>query len=105
MTPQALYDELARNAQHILSVWGDDGARRQARMKAPLPEEDKDDNEDAADPREDRPLRHADKYGLDIDGEFRVKKFQKRFKHWEEVIKIANEVLIDEMRTLLEFQP
>ena len=71
-------------------------------MKAALPEEDKENDVDAG---PERPLRHADRYGLDIDGEFLTKKFQKRFKHWEEVVKVANEVLIDEMRTLLEFPP
>ncbi len=102
LTPQALYDELARNAQHILSTWRGDATRREARMKAPLPDEGEKEKEDD---KEDKPLRPGDRYGLDIDGEFRPKKFPRRFKYWEEVIKTANEVLLDEMRTLLEFSP
>ena len=37
----------------------------------------------------------------DIDAEFR-RKFTKRFCGWEETVKAASEILIDEMRTLLE---
>jgi len=47
-------------------------------------------------------LRPKDKYGIDIDGEFRTKGFKKRFKGWEECIKIAFEIQLDEMKTLLE---
>ncbi len=99
-TPQALFDELARTTQFILSSWSGDATRRQARMKAPLEEEGEKDEEDVQ--GDEKPLRHKDKYGLDIDGEFRTKKSQNRFRHWEEVVKIANEVHLDEMRTLLE---
>ncbi len=73
-------------------------------MKAPLPGEGEKEKEDA-NLQEDKPLRPGDRYGRDIDGEFRPKKFPRRFKYWEEVIKTANEVLLDEMRTLLELSP
>ena len=44
LTPQALFDELARNTQFILSSWRGDATRRQERMRAPLEEtEDEDD--------------------------------------------------------------
>ena len=40
----------------------------------------------------------------DIDKEFR-RNSHKRPTGWEDTLKIANEVLIDEMRTLLESSP
>jgi hypothetical protein len=40
----------------------------------------------------------------DIDEEFR-RKFMRRFCGWEDAVKTASEVLIDEMRTLLERPP
>ena len=40
----------------------------------------------------------------DIDKEFR-RKFARRFCGWEDAVKAASEVLIDEMRTLLEHPP
>ena len=109
MTPQALYEELARNAQFILSTWSGDATRRQARMKAPL-EHDKaeeaseGENEDnEAD--DEVPMRPKDD-ALDIDAEFRCCRNQfrsaQRFANWQEVAKIAFEVHLDEMRTLLE---
>ena len=75
----------------------------------------------------DAPVRPPDKYGLvgvsdaslstrapmhppvypqacrtkDIDKEFH-RRFAKRFSGWQEAVKSASEVLIDEMRTLLE---
>ena len=42
-----------------------------------------------------------DKYSLDIDKDSR-RVLLKRFPNWEEALKSANEVLIDEMLTLLE---
>ena len=54
---------------------------------------------------EDRePLRPPDKYGLNIDAEFRGK-VKGRFLGWEDVAKMAFEVILDEMRTLFELQP
>ena len=101
LTPQALFDELVRNTQFILSSWSGDTTRRQVRMRAPLDEEERADPEEVGEVPEEK-LRPSDKYDLDLDGEFRTKKFQKRFRHWEEVAKVAYEVILDEMRTLLE---
>ncbi len=78
-------------------------------MKAPLDEEEdeeqavsqNDENVDAKGAEE--PLRFKDKY-IDIDGEFR-NGIRTRFRNWQEVIKIANEVHLDEMRVLLELGP
>ena len=44
-------------------------------------------------------LRPADKYGLDIDAEFRKPK--SRFKGWQDVAKTATEVVLDEIRARL----
>ena len=82
---QAIYDDLVRNTQKILSSWSGDATRRQSRMQAPLesgethdddPEtlaEEGADSEEEGEPEEQAPLRPPDKYGLDIDGEFRGK--------------------------------
>ena len=40
----------------------------------------------------------------DVDKIFR-QEFKRRFKGWEETVKAASEVILDEMRTLLEHQP
>ena len=63
------------------------------------------DGAEAEGEHEDRePLRAPDKYGLNIDGEFRGK-VKGRFLGWEDVAKMAFEVILDEMRTLFELQP
>ena len=48
-------------------------------------------------------LRFKDRY-IDVDGDFR-KGILTRFQNWQEVLKIANEVHLDEMRVLLESEP
>ena len=103
LTPHALFDELARNTQFILSNWHGDATRRQERLRAPLEEceDEKGDEEENAEAEEEK-LRYADKYGLDIDSDFRTKKFKSRFRNWEDVAKAATEIVLDEMRTLLE---
>ena len=81
-------------------------------MKAPLDEEEDEEpgpsqtDENAAENAkgDEKPLRFKDKYNLDVDGEFR-KGIHTRFRNWQEVIKIANEVHLDEMRVLLEWGP
>ncbi len=40
LTPDGLYDDLSRYAQQLLSSWNGDYTRRQARLQAPLEEED-----------------------------------------------------------------
>ena len=80
-------------------------------MRAPLEEtEDEEDtgtkaDEDVEEEVSEEKLRFADKYGLDIDAEFRTKKFKARFQNWQDVAKVATEILLDEMRTLLERGP
>ena len=108
LTPQALYDELAKNAQFILSAWSGDATRRQARMKAPLEHEEGEDaaegdEDDAHDDEveEEAPMRPKDEF-LDIDKEFRCGIRYQRFANWEDTAKIAFEVHLDEMKTLLE---
>ena len=64
-----------------------------------LPEDGADSEEE--EPEEQAPLRPPDKYGLDIDSEFRGK-VKGKFLGWEEVAKMAFEVILDEMRTLFE---
>jgi len=108
LTPLGVFEELVRNTQSIISRWNSDAKRREVRMQAQL-----EDNEEQGDdgrnceggeqqaPHPEEPLRPYDRYGLDIDGEFRHKRHS-RFLHWEEVAKTANEVILDEMRTLLE---
>jgi len=100
LTPRGVYDELVRNAQNILSAWSGDARRREARMQAPLPDAGDPSPSQASQGEEDAPLevnelRPKDKHGLDIDGEFRTKGFKKRFKGWEECIKIAFEIQLD----------
>ena len=65
--------------------------------------EDGADSEEEGEPEEqDRaPLRPPDKYGLDIDSEFRGK-VKGIFLGWKEVAKMASEVILDEMRTIFE---
>ena len=48
-----------------------------------------------------RPLYPQTCRTKDIDKEFH-RRFAKRFSGWQEAVKSASEVLIDEMRTLLE---
>ncbi len=107
LTPQALFDDLTRNAQLILTSWRGDCTRRQERLRAPL----EDDDEETAASREaiaeegegaKSKLFDVDCFGLDIDAEFRTKKFKGRFSNWEDVAKTSTEIVLDEMRTLLE---
>ena len=90
LTPQALYDELARNAQFILSAWSGDATRRQARMRAPLEHEEGEDAAEGADDdahedevEEEAPMRPRDEF-LDIDKEFRCGIRYQRFANWED---------------------
>ena len=129
LTPKPLYDELVRSTEQIISSWGSDYQRRQARMKAPLRE----DAEGKAEAEKQVPniaqtWRRKDKYGLarasalfsssvyggravanacygaflctyaiaeEVDKDFR-RTFTKRFRGWEDAVKAASEVLIDE---------
>ena len=83
--------------------------RRQARMGSHLDEEEEvvetqnsDEQADASENASETVPRIPDEH-LDIDSEFRSGKG--RFKNWPDVVKIANEVLLDEMKALLETRP
>ena len=100
LTPDGLYQDLVRNAEHIISSWGRDYDRRQTRMRQPL-EQDAEALQEAEREIPHVSCKRTDRYKLDVDGEFR-RVLPKRFPKWEEALKSANEVLIDEMLTLLE---
>ncbi len=67
LTPQGLYDDLVRNAQHLLSSWSGDYTRRQARLREPLEREGEEESEErpAGDAEgEEESLREKDRFGL-----------------------------------------
>ena len=64
LTPDALYNELVRNAQTLLSSWSGDYTRRQARMRAPLEQDDVPAEQPKANESAGRRLREPDCYGL-----------------------------------------
>ncbi len=65
LTPQGLYDDLARIAQQSLSSWGDDRRRRETRLRGELGEDEKGKEEaQRTVAGVDEPLRPKDKYGL-----------------------------------------
>jgi len=86
-----LYDDLAKNAQHIISSWGKDFERRQSRMKEPL-EQDEEAKQEAENEITEVNFKRKDKHDLDIDSDFR-KTQQKRFSNWEDTLKSTNEVI------------
>jgi len=100
LTPDGIYNDLVRNTEHIISSWGRDYERRQTRMRRPL-ELDAEAREEADKEVKEVTCRLKDKHELDIDKEFR-RPPKKRFANWEDTLKSTNEVLIDEMLTLLE---
>ncbi len=65
LTPKPLYDEIVRSTEQIISSWGADYQRRQARMKAPWREdaEGKAEAEKLV-PNIEQTWRRKDKYGL-----------------------------------------
>ena len=79
-------------------------------MSSPLDEEEQevvetqnsDEQAGAAENAAETVPRLSDEH-LDIDAEFRSGKG--KFKNWPDVVKIANEVLLDEMKALLETRP
>ena len=78
-------------------------------MSSPLDEEEEvvetqnsDGQAGAAENASETVPRVPDKH-LDIDSEFRSGKG--KFKNWHDVVKIANEVHLDEMKALLETGP
>ena len=64
LTPQAMYDEIARNAQRAIGNWNGDCTRRQTRMRTPL-EQDEKAQQEAAKEVKSETTRPPDKYGLD----------------------------------------
>ena len=105
ITPPEMYSELIQGAQFLLCAWNADAARRAARMKAPLDAnfgahaDADEEEEEALLPQE--PLRPRDKFGLDIDGQYRRNSMRK-FKGHQEAIKATKEVLIDYMRGIMD---
>ena len=109
LTPAAVYDDMVRNTERILSCWSGDATRRQARLKCSVAEEEEDEEkevcgEEEEDEKSPPPLRPKDKYDLDIDGEFRGNKCSGKFSGWGDVAQVAFEIHLDEMRTLLELR-
>jgi len=99
LTPKGLYDELVRNAQMNLSRRDDEAVRRRGRLAAAH-----EDLPPTAEPSGGgaslQPLHRKDKYGLDLN-EFKQIS-DRRPKHFQRAIHLANEVHIDEMRVLLD---
>ena len=98
-----------RNAQKLQSLWNEDATRRQARMSRPLDDEEEvvqtqgsDEQVGVAENAAETVPRLSDEH-LDIDSEFRSGKG--KFKNWPDVVKIASEVHLDEMKALLETGP
>eukprot|EP00973_Karenia_brevis_P096384 12431531-Karenia_brevis.AAC.1 len=101
LTPKGLYDELVRNVQCVFNKREGEAARRKARLKS-------DDDSDCEDEPVERQRREPgpdlfekDKYSLNIDQEFKCTSSRKP-NNLNEAIKMASEVHLDEMRTLLE---
>ena len=88
---RGIYNDLVKNAEHIISSWGRDYERRQSRMRLPL-ELDREATLEADNDITEVSFNRKDKYGLDVDAEFRKKK-KKRFTNWEDTLKSSNEVL------------
>ncbi len=101
LTPPGLYDALVQAAEGLITGWGRDFQRRQTRMQKPL-EQDQEALLEAENATPFVDCRRKDKYNLNIDQAFRKHgNGGKRFQKWEEALKSTNEVLIDEMLTLL----
>ena len=65
LTPRALYDELVRSTEQIIPRWGGDYQRRQARLKAPLAQDEEGQAEaEKQVPSLEQTWRRKDKYGL-----------------------------------------
>ena len=99
-----------RNAQKLQSLWNEDATRRQARMRSPLDEDEEvvqtqgsDEQVGVAENAAETTVPRVPDKHLDIDSEFRSGKG--KFKNWHDVVKIANEVHLDEMQALLETGP
>ena len=93
-----MYDALVTQTQAVLSRWSADATRREARLRATTPMEGEDDEEEFAESQEGavvgEPLRPPDKYGLDIDAEFRSAKRSWTYDS-DEAHKMIFEVLLD----------
>ena len=66
LTPDGMYNELVRNTEHIISSWGGDCKRREARMSQPLDQDDEAKAEEDKEVKQTSGLRKTDKYGLDL---------------------------------------
>ena len=96
LTPEGLYNELVRNAESLLNKRDAEAARRQARL-ATIEALDYDDEGELVPAAAGiRP----DKYNVNLE-EFKCKSSRKPHR-WQQAVRMASEVHIDEMRTLLE---
>ncbi len=91
LTPKGLFDALVTQTQAVLSRWAADATRREARLKAPLQGDDSE-AEDCEESEHQSP-RPRDRYGLDIDNEFRARKLWTSDRR--EAHKVVFEVLLD----------
>ena len=92
ITPDGLYGELVRNAEHLLNKQAGDVERRRLRLAAAGDEEDMGANEVVP--------GSEDIYGLCLD-DFKNKSDRKPHR-WQRAVHMATEIHLDEMRTLLE---
>ena len=101
LTLLGIYSELVSGAERMLSAWGADNQRREARMKAPVEEEDEECRAAPAQVAHSPAQRRTDRWGTDVDGDFRRPR-ETRPHRWEDTLKAADECIIDDMRTLLQ---
>ena len=92
ITPDGLYGELVRNAEHLLNRQAGEVERRRLRLAATGEEEDAGANEVVPGTK--------DIYALCLD-EFKNKSDRKPHR-WQRAVQMATEIHLDEMRTLLE---
>ena len=95
LTPEGLYDELVRNAEAKLNKHDGESARRRARLAAEIVPEAEEDLPQQV------PVDQYDKYKGHFLKKFQCKS-QRKPHRWQLAVKMASEVHIDEMRTLLE---
>ena len=92
ITPDGLFGELVRNAEHLLNRQAGEVERRRLRLAATCEEKDAGANEVVSGSK--------DIYGLCLD-DFKAKSDRKPHR-WRRAVQMATEIHLDEMRTLLE---
>ena len=96
ITPLAVFDAVVRNAEALIGRRDAEAQRRRDRLAVPV--ESRPDDENEAMPK---PTGRVDRFGLNIDEEFNTSAGNKPVQ-WAEAVKLASEVCLDEMKTLLE---